>query len=430
MSDRFYNRGKKEIPPRTTTENFQLDLKEEDLATGQIELQRERANTGQTELVTTNKIYYTEKERKQQEKAHKKRNRIKAGKNKRVFSLVWFLMVLLVSFTFASFLISGSNDLFAVNRSDGIKEVVMPENVTTEQLAKILSENGVVDSEFFFNLYCSVTAKGKVEYIKPGAYKIGTSMDYEEIINALMSGDTDREYLELVFTEGMNAMDIANKLVENDFCETQKEALDAMNEELYNDYKIVTDMKNKDLLYYQLEGVLFPDTYQFYTDDSLQTIYQKMINNCQNRMEVVADAMADSSMTEQEIIILASIIQKEAANKADMYKVSAVLHNRLEWGAENGVPMLQCDSTIFYPYKTKKDLPEGMEEYESRYNTYAITGLPVGAICNPGIDAIKAALMPEEDSKALYFCHAADGTAYYADTAEQHQENLVLAGLA
>ncbi|MEG1426563.1 MAG: endolytic transglycosylase MltG, partial [Oscillospiraceae bacterium] len=137
--------------------------------------------------------------------------------------------------------------------------------------------------------------------------------------------------------------------------------------------------------------------------------------------------ITSSQMSMDQIITLASIIQAEAADTGDMYKVSAVLHNRLDRGGEAGTPRLQCDSTIYYPYKNKEDAPAG---YESSYNTYEIQGLPEGAICNPGIDAIKAALNPDpENADSFYFCHSADGTAYYASTAEGHQENLQAAGL-
>ena len=110
------------------TGGFKLNIDERDLATGTIDLQERR--TQPRPEFSANKTYLTEKERKAEKKAHKKRNRLKARKNRRVFSLVWICMVLLVSFTLGSYLITGSNDFFAIGRSEGNTEVTIPENVT------------------------------------------------------------------------------------------------------------------------------------------------------------------------------------------------------------------------------------------------------------------------------------------------------------
>ena len=106
------------------------------------------------------------------------------------------------------------------------------------------------------------------------------------------------------------------------------------------------------------------------------------------------DDIAKSGYTTDQIITLASIIQAEAANTDDMYMISAILRNRLENGAEHDIHTLDCDSTVYYPYKTANDAPEG---FVSSYSTYDNSGLPAGPICNPGLEAIKAAIYPSED---------------------------------
>ena len=117
-------------------------------------------------------------------------------------------------------------------------------------------------------------------------------------------------------------------------------------------------------------------------------------------------------MTLDQVVTLASIIQREAANTQDMANVSAVLHNRLAFGAEYGIYRLQCDSTTFYPYKREEDVPASGALAYGNYDTYEVQGLPAGA------------------PYYLYFCHASDGTAYYATNEADHQYNLQLAGLA
>jgi len=411
--------------------DFTLKLRDEDLATGSIEtIRAKRSKQLPKDNLSSKKLYYTEKERKKEEREHRKRNRIKAGKNKRVFSLTWLAMVLLVAFTLASYLITGANDLLAVNREEGITDVTVPENVTSEQLAKILKENNIIDREDFFKLYCDFTAKNKIKYIKGGTYKVDTNLDYEHIISTLRSGDESREVVKVVFTEGMNILDIAKTMAENEVC-TEKDFMTVLAEENFEEFEMIKDLKNIDEKYYLLEGYLFPDTYQFYKNENPKTALSKLLRNCRDKLEIVNQLLKNSGRSLEEVIVLASIIQREAANVNDMYMVSAVLHNRLERGAERDIFRLDCDSTIFYPYKTQADVPESAgENYTSSYNTYEISGLPMGAICNPGMDAIKAALLPsEEGSEYFYFCHSKDGVAYYAESAAQHQENLATAGL-
>lgn len=416
------------------TQPFKLNIDEKNLATGPVPTPSRGKNSGtsygEAPMNRNKKMYYTEKERKEEEKAHKKRNKLKARKNKRIFSLVWLAMVLLVSFTLASYLITGSNDFFAVGRIQGSAEVEIPENVTEEQLAQLLADKGVVNEPQFFELYCKVTAD--MEGFTPGKYKIDTNLDYEDIINQLQGGNDTRVVERITFPEGLTAIEIAAMLEEKEIC-TAQEFLDALNGDTFGDYEMVAAMGDTSGKYYNLEGYLFPDTYDFYVGEDVQSVIGKMLNNFENRLtDDLRNQITKSGMTMDQVITMASIIQAEAADVNDMSLVSAVLHNRLSFGADYGVPMLQCDSTIFYPYKNKEDIPETGALSYGNYNTYDITGLPAGAICNPGIDAIRAALNPATDGDApyyLYFCHADDGTAYYATNEEQHLYNLAEAGL-
>ena len=157
-----------------------------------------------------------------------------------------------------------------------------------------------------------------------------------------------------------------------------------------------------------------------------------MINNCQNRFsKEMRDRATEMGYTIDEILTLASIVQAEANGEDDMGMVAGILLNRLEDGASHDIYRLECDSTTFYPYRSQSQVPEEEREtYVSRYDTYTIEGLPPGPICNPGLQAINAVLWPSEDSEGMYyFCHDADGNAYYASTWSEHQQHLEEAGL-
>ncbi len=407
-------------------EKFRLNIAEEDMATGTLNVPKRRPAQDNSSY---KKVYFTEKERKKEEKEHKKRNKLKAGKNKRVFSFVWIIMVTLISLTVASYLISGANDVLAVGRAEGTVELTIPEGITNDGLTELLYENKLINKPEFFSIYFGYTSDA--EYVVPGTYQLAANMDYEYLINTFEAGPNTMEEVEVTFPEGLNALDIAKLLEENEVCSSE-EILAAMNDEsLYADYSFITELPNKAERYYLIEGYVFPDTYKFYKNDKPETVLAKMLDNFSTRLADVESQIANSSYSLDQIVNIASIIQREAANIEDMSKVSAVLHNRLEWGGEYSIYTLGCDSTIFYPYKTQADVPSDMAGYPSRYDTYEIQGLPAGAICNPGLSAIRAALNPDaEGSEWLYFCHDADGNAYYATNEYDHEQNLILAGLA
>ena len=158
----------------------------------------------------------------------------------------------------------------------------------------------------------------------------------------------------------------------------------------------------------------------------------KMVYNTTRRLTSdVREMIEKSGMTIQQVMTLASIVQAEASDEADMYKIAAILENRLESGASHDIYYLNCDSTTFYPYRTKEDVPEDEREtYVSRYDTYTVKGLPAGPINNPGIDAIRAVLDPSSEmSGYYYFCHDKDGNPYYARTSSEHEANMREAGL-
>lgn len=426
MSDRFDNN-------RNAPDNggFKVQINERDLAAGYSEPapRRRGSNVGYAaEPVAAKKAYLTEEERKAEKKAHKKRNRLKARKNKRIFSIMWLCMVVLLSLTLATYLTKGTDDFFAVGRNEGTAEIEIPENVTEEQLAQILHASGAVAEPEFFELYCKVTAN--MENFEAGSYTVETNLDYEALINNIQWGNTTREEVTVTFREGLTALEMAALLEENEVCSAD-EFLTALNSGDFTNYTMIGELGDTTGRYYELEGYLFPDTYNFYKDEDIESVIGKMLYNFQNKFtDELKEMLQNSGYTMDEIVILASIIQAEAANSTDMFDVSAVLHNRMNFGAEYGIYRLECDSTCFYPYAHQSDIPETGALSYGAYDTYQIEGLPAGAICNPGYDAILAALSPSEEAGSyLYFCHSADGTAYYATNANDHAYNLQLAGL-
>ena len=193
-----------------------------------------------------------------------------------------------------------------------------------------------------------------------------------------------------------------------------------------------------------LEGYLFPDTYEFYVVDYLKQnknydtstwakkAADKMMDNFEDQITKKMKArMKELGMSLDETIILASLIQREGKTEEDMAMISSVFHNRLD-DPEN-FPQLQSDTTDTYIEQTIKPKITSsnkaqMQKIEDAYDTYKCVGLPVGAVCNPGLDAIHAALYPD-DTNYFYFLAARDGTFYWAETLEQHEQNIIDADL-
>ncbi len=193
----------------------------------------------------------------------------------------------------------------------------------------------------------------------------------------------------------------------------------------YSYYPLVAAIPSNANRCFKLEGYLFPDTYEFYLNQKPQDVIGKFLRN--GKAKITDDMKAQASAlgySMDEVLTVASIIEKEGANSKEVAKIAAVIYNRLEEGMK-----LQMDSSIYYIERHVKPYLSGdINRYNSYYNTYKCSALPAGPISNPGLRTIKAALNPA-DVDYLYFCHDENANYYYAETYEEHLKNLELAGI-
>lgn len=375
---------------------------------------------------------------KKMKKAEKKARKAKDKHNRRIFNLIWLASVIIVGVMAAMFIITGMNDLLAINRTDSSTvQVDIPENPTLDTVTAALVHKGVIDQPSYFKLYAKLT-KSDDDFTQ-GTYEMRKNMDYEAIVNYLLSSSNRTDTVSVTILEGENILEIANTLEEGGALNDREGFLELLNsDEFDEDFDFLAAITNKSERYYKLEGYLYPDTYEFYENENPESIIYKFLNNYETKINEKQEVdgyskktsvvkMAEEQKSDysfDDIMIIASIIQAEAADVDDMYIISSVLHNRLESGAELGVAALGLDSTQFYPYRTAKDVPasEGAD-YVSKYDTYQKEGLPAGAICNPGMDAILAALNPSSTGY-YFFCHDSQGQAYYASTLYEQEANL------
>ena len=178
---------------------------------------------------------------------------------------------------------------------------------------------------------------------------------------------------------------------------------------------------------YKLEGYLFPSTYEFYKNDKPEDALGRMLRGSKEKYTAAIQNKAKAmGLTMDQIVIIASLIEKEGAKPAEMNNISAVIHNRMQKNWK-----LELDSTITYLEGAVKGFtdPNKWDAFRNNNNTYKCTGLPATPICNPGMNAIQAALSPTEASYLFFCSDKKTGVYYYADTYEEHQQNEIKAGL-
>ena len=235
-----------------------------------------------------------------------------------------------------------------------------------------------------------------------------------------------RETVRLTFPEGSTVDEMALILEEGGVCTAEEFRAQANNVDLLSEYGFV--LENPQNRAFALEGYLFPDTYEFFVGEGAQSAIKRFLKNTQSKLgDDILKRCAQIGYTLDEILSIASIIQEEAGNPAEMGKVSSVLHNRL---ASAEYPKLQCDVSVVYlenhvkPYVSETEYSKLAE----LYSTYKCEGIPEGPITNPGLDAINAALSPEE-TPYYFFISDSEGVYHYAETYKEHLELCAEAGL-
>ncbi len=334
-----------------------------------------------------------------------------------------FLFALIVALcgTLAYIVVAGALDFIALNKSDSKVDVVIPSGSSTAEIASILEENDLIDQPLVFRLYSRVS--GKDGSYQAGTYSLSADMGYTQIMAVIIAGNP-RETVDVVIPEGYKITQIAALLEEKGVC-TSADFYDALINETYDyDFFDSIPQASDGGVYegriYRLEGYLFPDTYNFYTESSGKTVINKMLANFDSKITVaMKSAMQSQGLTLDDVVIMASITQREAASDKEMPKVTRVLYNRLQ----SSYTRLECDSTALYVEDLMPNT-QNLAIISNAYNTYKRSGLTAGAICNPGLKAIEAAIYPSEDEtirQCYYFANDTAGNTYYSKTFAQHE---------
>lgn len=292
-----------------------------------------------------------------------------------------------------------------------------------------LEEAGLIHNHSVFKYMADFMGMG--QKIQSGDYELSRSMSATDILDQLISGDGKPLTAKITIIPGWTVEDIAAYLVQEDILNSEEEFLaPCRTGESYSGYYFIEEMmKTGDFgdRLYALEGYLSPNTYEIYTSSSADTIIKRLLSQTEAAYSLSYDERAQElGLTMDEVFTLASMIEKEAKT-ADFARVSAVFHNRLRSGMTLG-----SDVTVKYVSGSEKMVLSGGDlDVDSPYNTYQHEGLPVGPICNPSMDAVVAALYPDEQylaQKYLYFCSKDpdSGELYFSKTLEEHEAAVAM----
>lgn len=321
-----------------------------------------------------------------------------------LFSLLFLTILFLSLFWYGIFIPKdiNSNEIFIYTAKKGMGD---------EDIALELEKSNIIISNYFFRFY--VVFFGNHGKLKAGTYELSPNMSTKQIVDKIVRGDILKENITII--EGQKLIDIKNQLIEKGVCNEHN------FEELVNkDYKLKFNFLEDKPDDINLEGYFFPDTYEILSDESCEIFINRVLNNFNKkfsedlRMEIIKQKRSVF-----DIIIIASILEKEVITLNDKKIVAGILNNRLE----SGMP-LQIDATINYiTGKSDRRVLISDTKIDSFYNTYKYLGLPKGPISNPGIDSIISAIYPKENSY-FYYISTKDGTTIFSKTLEEHNANI------
>lgn len=354
----------------------------------------------------------------------------KKNKSSKSVTAVFLAVVIVFTTALSALAITCINDVLAIGRSDEVVIITIPNGSTTESIIDILAEEGLVKQKLFCNFYYDLFTffknfnkeeKPEEPVYNGGVYYVEKNLGLEGYLMKFRETQKTADTITLVFPEGWSIYQMFDKIAEFGVC-SKEQLIASLNEALF-DYDFISEIPDDPDRTFKLEGYLYPDTYEFYEESDANSIIRKFLDASESRWtEEYEEQRIALGLTRDEVITIASIIQREAADSSQMSVISSVIHNRLN----NAVswPLLGCDSTANYitKYVSPNVTSAQSIAYEQSYNTYYSQGLPPGPICNPGDAAIRAALFPS-DTDYFYFRHDKYGKIYMAKTQAEHDQN-------
>lgn len=319
-------------------------------------------------------------------------------KRKKNIGRTLIMLLLIIVIALASMFISTIKKPLKISE---LEVVNVEEGDSFYSVINSLSNEKKIKSPFIIKIYAKLT--GLNLEVVPGSHTLEKGMSVKDIAKTLK--DTNNaNAITLTIPEGFNVEDIATRVAEKDIC-TKDEFLTAVK-----NYPLPSYVKDNPDKRYNLEGFLFPDTYNFKIGVEPEYIIETMIKRFEGVWSKITEGLDIKEDDIEKIINVASIIEKEARVDEDRPLIASVIYNRLE----QDMP-LQIDATVIYAHGYYiENVRNRHLAIESKYNTYLHKGLPVGPICNPGASSIEAALKPA-NTNYLFYLLASEHEHYFTD---------------
>ena len=335
-------------------------------------------------------------------------------------TFVWLALILAIGVTAGRMLWVCAADVLAFGREDRVVTITIYESDAMDDIIEKLYSNGLIRYRSLFQLYASIS--DAEEDIQPGIYDLNTRYDYHALVNS-MSPSSSRSVVQLTIPEGYTCRQIFDLLEENRVCTAVDIGAYASDGEL-DDYWFLENVERGSE--YCLEGFLFPDTYQFYKNSTPREALEKMLDNFEVRfneemraqIETLNANVTGGGYTVREVVIVASLIEREAAAPSEAAAIAGVIYNRLfRWG--DTPAYLNIDAALVYAQGGDNQTID--TTLDSPYNTYTHVGLTPTPIANPGLSSLEAALNPETHDYYYYVLNPSTGMHQFSTTYEEHE---------
>ncbi len=312
--------------------------------------------------------------------------------------------------------------LSPVSKSKDIVEFTVKKGEGKEKIVENLKDAKLIKSKYATFIYIVLSGK---KNLQAGNYELSRDMSVKDIITSLSTGDVvnvKRDEVRITFKEGDTLKNFVT-MVANETNIDYDEAIKKLSDKAYlkgliADYWFLTnDILDEDI-YFPLEGYLYPETYNFYKETSIEQVIRKVLNVTNERLEPLKSKIENSKYNIHELLTVASIAEKEANTNSDRAMVTQVIYKRLSLNMALGM-----DVTSYYG--VQKEMTETITQLDlndkNPYNTRVTTfiGLPVGPICNPSIGSINAALKPADTDYLYFVADINTGKVYFAKTNEE-----------
>lgn len=364
-----------------------------------------------------------------------------------IATAVWIAIILVIGVTAGRMIWLCATDVLAFGREPIEATITVEQDDTIETIADKLKEAGLIRFTGLFGLYADIT-DAQAE-IRPGTYNFNQLdedeekivYDYMALVSVLSPASKNSIVEDLRIPEGYTCAQIFQLLQDNNVCTIEELENCAINGDL-GEYWFLEGVKREDK--YCLEGYLFPNTYDFYEHDDPERVLKKMLNafnanfteTMRNDLVTLNNTLEDMmrnngygkdyieahKFTVREVVIVASMIEKETAHNAESYTISSVIYNRLTNASK--FPFLNIDATLVYALGGRTNLTDQDKKIDSPYNTYTEKGLIPGPISNPSQNSLAAALQPEDTDYYYYAYNPSTEEHQFSNTYEEHLDFL------